>query len=158
MLGTTELLSFILMYNLDIPDRARAVMEGMDILRILPNIFEYFISTNKKLHEARYNRTGYESEYFLINSGKFITVLVSMMLIYIIFKLLSKLLNKISKLEALLNRIVRSLEWNLIIDYSMQMQLEITITSLLNIVNYSYRDAYSAINLVISIIVMVIDI
>jgi hypothetical protein len=155
MLGTTQILGFILLYNLDIPNRVRTVIEGVNILQIVPNIFEYFIPDKKTLYEMRYNRAGYSSEYILISSGKFLSVLLSILLSCALVKLISKILNTNNHLQQYLIRIMHNLKVYLLM-YLTQMHLELTVSSLMNLVNFSYRDGYSPINLVLSILISLI--
>ncbi len=155
MLGTTQILGLILLYNLDIPDRVRTYIEGVNIFQTIPNVFEYFISNNKTLYEMRYNRAGYASEFILLNSGKFLSILLSMMLCCTIVKLISKIFYTSNKLQQCLNRIIYIIKLNLLM-YSVQMHLELTISSLINLVNYCYRDIYSAINLSVSLLISIL--
>jgi hypothetical protein len=154
MIGTIQIISYTLLYNITIPSRAKSMLEGITILKILPNIFEYFIPKVDNINIERYKRADINNELFLINAGKIITMLILMILVIIILKLISRLIH-ISIMSTSIERILNMLEWNLVIGYLIQATLEFTIFSLVNIYNVSYSSTHSIVGFCISIFVLV---
>ncbi len=158
MIGTIQILNYILLYNLNIPDRVRAILEGISLFRIFPNIFEYFIPNQDTLDIERYNRVDINNELFLINSGKTLSILIIMLLVIMIIKLLISIKFKAKQIliiKKVSSKLLGVFEWNFVIGYLIQASLELTITSLINIYHASFSNIHSIIGFIISIITLV---
>jgi hypothetical protein len=158
MIGTIQILSYILLYNINIPDRVKDALEGISLFNIFPNIFEYFIPTQTTIEIERYQRVDIENELFLINSGKTLTTIITLLLAILILKMLGRLKSK-SKAGMIIKKVVSKilgiLEWNFIVGYLMQASLELTISSLTNIYYVSFSETHSIVGFTISVLIFV---
>jgi hypothetical protein len=156
IVGTIQILSYILLYNLPLPSDIVQILKGLSILEFNPNIFEYFVSYKDTLVEYRFTRMEYTSEIILINSGKSLCIVVYMLFLYFIFKLLDRCITANNLCKKLIAKVLDSLKWSMIIGFLFSIYLELVVTSLINIkyADYSYR--FSIIGYVISIIILVI--
>lgn len=158
IIGTIQILSYILLYNLPLPSDIEEILKGLSILEFHPNIFEYLFSYSDTLVEYRYTRMDYTSEIILINSGKSLSILLYMLSLYLIFRLLDKCITANSVLKRLVFKVLDSLRWNMIIGYLFSIYLELVVTSLINIKYADYSDKPSIIGFIISMIILVISI
>ncbi len=159
MIGTIQIISYILLYNINIPSKARDILEGLNIFVLLPNIFEYFIPNHQTIRIDRYNRVDIYNELFLINSGKILTTLIIFICLILIMKILYCIIRNIREnhlLKKVIEKVLETYEWNLVIGYILQGSLELTIFSLINIYHVSFNDTNSIIGFSFSIFTLVI--
>jgi hypothetical protein len=158
IIGTIELLSFILLYNLNTTSRIKSILEGISVFNIIPNIFEYFMSNEDTLDIKRYKRVGINNEVFLINSGKIFTMIIIMIILIIPLKIIDKFTSRLhesSLIKKYVSKLLGILEWNFVIGYLIQVSIELTIYSLINIYHVSFHRIESVIGFSFSIIVLV---
>jgi hypothetical protein len=159
LLGTTQILSYILLYNLSLPHNINAVLKGITFFEVIPNIFKYFASNFDDLGNKRFERMDYYNEVFLLNSGKTLTIFIITALFYIILKIIHHIAAKNSSIETfrrLSSRVIYELEWSFFIGFIIEVTLEITTTSLISIKYASFDNWYRIMSLVVSIICLVI--
>jgi hypothetical protein len=158
MMGTIEILSGILLYNLHIPSKVQTILEGISLFTIVPNLFEYFTPNEDTLNIERYNRADIRNELFLINSGKLITIVILILLIISILKIISRLTTRVWK-DSIYAKLISKLQdvfvWNFLVGYLMQGSLQLTITSLINCLYFKISSLHSIIGVGFSIIVLV---
>jgi hypothetical protein len=158
MIGTVQILSYSLLYNIHIPTRSKVILQGLSLFNIIPNTFEYFIPNEDTLKISRYERLDFNNELFLINSGKTLTVFLALLLFtfYLKFmKYLARNLPKASIFKQTAERLLQEFQWNFMINYILQLSLELTVSSLVNIYFVSLSDIHSIIGFCISTLVLV---
>jgi hypothetical protein len=157
-LGTTQLISYILLYNINIPIRAKVILEGISIISIVPNIFEYFIPKEDTLNIPRYKRADINNELFLINSGKMITIILFPTGVVLVLKILNRYtqkLNDSNSIKNVISKLLLNLEWKFVLGNLIQGTLELSISSLINLYYVSFFNFHSVIGFSISIVVFV---
>jgi hypothetical protein len=118
LLGTTQMLSYILLYNLSLRNNINTILKGMNFFEIIPNIFKYFATHIDNLGIERFERMEYNNEVFLINSGKTLTIFIIAFIIYLSLKIARHITTKNISQESLgrfLTRILSELEWGFFI-------------------------------------------
>ncbi len=157
IIGMIQILTYILLHNINIPSRTRIILRGISFLNIQPNIFEYFISSDESLDIERYNRIDIKDELFLINAGKIVTTLIIIIVIILFLKALHRFSARLQDFN-LIKKVIERLNdhvWNFCIGYLIQGSLELTIFSLINIYHVSLYNTHSIIELIISVIIIV---
>ncbi len=159
LIGSMQLQGYILLYNLSIPGKSMKVLKDFYPLFYIPNLIEYLNLNKSSLKLTRFEKIGIQSEILFINSGKSLSLLLLLLLIIIILKViryLTKKLHEDSAIKKFVNKILQELEWNLIIGLFIQVSIELTTSSLINILYVNFDYIPSIIGFCISIPLLVI--
>ena len=121
-------------------------------------MFEYFIPNKDTLDIKRFKRADINTDLFLINSGKMITVIIFSIAAILALKLLNRFTQKWNDsniIKKIVSNLLLALEWNFVLGSLIQGTLELSISSLINIYYVSFSDVHSIVGFSISIVVFV---
>jgi hypothetical protein len=137
-LNTLEILSYIPLLNIHIPDRVKAVALGMS-LNLFPNLLELYYPGVAKNTPDRYSDFGIESSEFVFNNLKGILTLACFIFLYLVLKLLNKKIqNSSSKIVEYLSKAIIKFEWSVFLRFLIQNYLVLGITSSLALLYVRY--------------------
>jgi hypothetical protein len=159
LIGNLQMLNNSVLYNISLPKRSIQVLEDLSVFKYIPNLYDYFIDHENTLDDERYERLGITNEVFFNNSGKSLSILLLLIFLIILLRIIRKRIRNLSensRFKKVTNRILQELEWNFIIGFLIQISLELTVSSLINIVHVSFSDTASTIGFCMSIILFVI--
>ena len=93
-ISTIQMLCFISMSSVELTPRFKGYLKGLRKFNMFPNIFTYFMPHygGQKPFEKAYE-FGYTDDLILFNSGSYLSAFLSMIFIWLIFYIMSKLTN-----------------------------------------------------------------
>jgi hypothetical protein len=159
LIGNLKMLNCTLLYAISIPGTSSQVLENLSAFKYIPNFYLYIFDYKKTLDDGRYERFGIRNEVFLNNSSNSLLILLLLILLIILLRLIRKRIRNLSensRIYKVTYRVLQELEWNFIIGFLIQISLELTLSSLINIVHVSFSDITSTVRICIYVILFVI--
>ena len=144
------------MSSIEIPPKFKGYLKGLRKYNLFPNIFLYFVPDygGEKPFAKAYD-FGYHNDLILFNSGNYISAFISMLVIWLIFYILSKLTHlKPFSIPFLKKKIESSLQgykYNAFIRFWITCYLDVFAAALIVFITTSLSVWASAINLVVAI-------
>ena len=159
-INTVQMICFIEMSNIPLPPKFSGYLAGLKKYNMFPNFFAYFVPESggqvpfKKAYDF-----GYKTNLLLINSGNYLSAFFTMLALYLILFILSKLKNikpfSIGFIKSKIEGSLVSYKYAAFIRFWITCYLDICAAALIAIVTTNHFTAYLSINLALAIIITV---
>jgi hypothetical protein len=144
-----QILTFIPMIDIDLPDGLTNLFQAINSLNFVPNVFEFIPQDDFSPNLSSTQRIGCDSSRFLDNSGDLFTSFFAMLLIWPLACLLSTV--SCFKIADYFSKVVDDFRWNFFLRFGIQAHLELLFAGVLQLYFISAESFHLVINAMLSI-------
>lgn len=155
LLNQLQLITYIPMTRIPIPETLLATLQGLNMGFMVPNPIHYLISTNDTTQNPpEYAESSIDSALFLHNTGLLLTVAVGIVSSLVPLYLLSKA--STGFLSQYLQRLLPSFKWGIPLRWWIQSYLDIGLFSLLQVQQVLLTSGFSSPTVTVSFLLSVL--
>ena len=152
-INVVELISIIALFDLDVSNEMRELFVNLRVQKSVPNGLQRLVDAPKNYKiQSRFVEYGYDSSLFVVNSGNTFILLASILIAYIIQKLLFRnIYEKLTKLKPL----HEYFHYNIFFKYWLQTSFELLLTSTYGFSLINKSQGFPVFDLFVSLLIFV---